>query len=111
MSTPLTPAVYGMGLTTTLSTIYTVPTGNTAAGIDAACFNNYSSSNVDITVRLVQVGTSSELDELITTKTIRAGENYLAPSLIGQSLVEGGTIEASASANSSVSVNITVTLV
>lgn len=108
-STSLTPVTSGFDLTTSFQDIYTVASGVSRAGIDAATFNNYSSSNVTITIRLVQSGTSDVFDEIITTETIRAGKNFLAPAMIGQALVSGGKIQAKVSANSSVNANITAT--
>jgi len=108
-SNPLTPAVSGFDLTTAFQIVYTVPSDKLRAGIDAATFNNYSASNVTITIRLTQSGSSDIFDEIITTETIRAGKNFLAPALIGQSLVSGGVIKAKVSADDSVNANITVT--
>ncbi len=108
-STPLTPAASSIDLTTAFQTIYTTPSNISTTGIDAVTFNNYSSSNVTITVRLIQIGTSTLFDEIITNETIRAGKNFLAPAMIGQALRTGGKIDVKVSANSSVNANITVT--
>ena len=108
-SNPLINAVSGFNLMTSFQDLYTVPSGKSRAGIDAATFNNYSAANVTITIRLIQSGSGDILDELVTTETIRAGKNYLAPSIIGQALEAGGKIQAKVSANSSVNANITVT--
>jgi len=109
-TTPLTPIVSAFDLTTAWQQLYTVPSDQLSAGIDAAVFNNYSSLNVTYSVRIVQSGTATTLNELISDKTIRANKNDLAPSIIGQAIQVGGTIEAKASANSSVSVAMTATL-
>lgn len=108
-SNPLVPASSGIDLTTNFQDIYVVPTDKARAGVDAATFNNYSSSNVTITIRLIQSGSGSVLDEIITTETIRAGKNFLAPAMIGQALLAGGKIQAKVSVNSSVNANVTVT--
>ncbi len=108
---PLTPIVFGGNLTTAWQTIYTVPTNNEGVGIDAAVFNNYSSSTVNYSIRLVQVGTPTDLNEIITEKGIRAKANDLAPAMIGQALVKGGIIQAKASANNAINANITATIV
>jgi hypothetical protein len=110
-STPSTPIVSSFDLTTSFQTLYTVPAPYNRVSIDAAVFNNYSSSNATFTVRIVQSGTSDSLDEIITAKQIRAQSNDLAPSLIGQALLQGATIEAKASANTSVNCHITATLI
>jgi hypothetical protein len=108
-SNPLINAVSGFDLTTSFQDLYTVPSNKSRAGIDAATFNNYSALNVTITIRLIQSGTGDIFDELVTTETIRAGKNFLAPSIIGQALISGGKIQVKVSANSSVNANITVT--
>jgi hypothetical protein len=110
-TTPLTPIVSGFDLTTTYQDIYTVPSDKLGAGIDAVVFNNYTASNVTYSVRLVQSGTASSLNEVIKDKTVRANSNDLAPAMIGQALQTGGIIQAKASANTSVSVNITATTI
>jgi len=108
-SNPLINAVSGFSLTTEFQTLYAVPSGKSRAGIDAATFNNYSTANVTITIRLVQDELSDILDELVTEETIRAGKSYLAPPIIGQSLINGGKIQVKVSADNSVNANITVT--
>lgn len=108
-SNPLVQLADGFALTTSFQDIYTVPSTKSRAGIDAATFNNYSSANVTITIRLIQSGSGDIFDELITNEKIRAGKNFLAPGIIGQSLITGGKIQAKVSANSSVNANITGT--
>ena len=108
-SSPLTPIVSAIGLTTTWATVYTVSQPLTKVGIDAVVFNNYSSNNVTFSARIVQVGTAGVLNEIITDKNIRAEGNDLAPAMIGQSVVLGGVVQVKASANDSVSVSITGT--
>lgn len=108
-STPATPLASGIDLTTSFQDLYEVPSGTLRTSIDAATFNNYSSVNVDITIRLIQSGSGDTFDELVTTETIRAGKNYLAPGIIGQALITGSKIQAKVSVNSSVNANITGT--
>lgn len=110
-TTPLTPIVFGESLTTAFQDIYIVPASIERIGIDSAVFNNYSGDSVEYTVRLLQVGTSTELNEVITSKGIRKESNDLAPAIIGQALVTGGIIQAKASADNSISVNITATVI
>ncbi len=110
-SSPLTPIVSAFNLTTAWQALYTVPTTNSRVGIDAAVFNNYSATNATYSVRLVQNGTATQLNEIISNAQIRAGQNNLAPAMIGQSVLKGGVIEAKASLNSAVSATITATLV
>lgn len=108
-SSPLIVAANGVDLTTAFQDLYLVPSDKSRAGIDAATFNNYSSANVTITIRLIQSGTSDIFDELVTAETIRAGKSYLASPIIGQALITGGIISVKVSANNSVNANITVT--
>lgn len=112
-SNPLIPVVGNVFLTTSFTTLYTVESGVSKFGIDAACFNNTSNATPKITysVRLVQSGSSDPGDELITNKTIRAEQNDLAPGIIGQALLTGGQIQAKASEAGVVSVSITGTKV
>lgn len=108
-TTPLTPIVSALSLTTAWQSLYLVSSPISRIGIDAAVFNNYSGNNVRFSVRLVQVGTPDSLNEIITDKNIRAEGNDLAPAMIGQAVVLGGSIEAKASVDSAVSVTITAT--
>lgn len=110
-TTPLTPIVSAFDLTTSWQTLYTVTSPTNRIGIDAAVFNNYSVNNEQFSVRLVQSGTSGILNEIITDKDIRAESNDLSPAMIGQALQLGGKIEAKASANNAISVQITATLI
>lgn len=115
-SRPLTVATSAFSLTTDWQSIYTVPTadpgGNPVdrAGIDAVAFNNYTSSTRTFSVRIVQEGVATSLNELITDEDIRAMANNLAPAIIGQAVKAGGKVEAKASANLSISATMTVTL-
>ena len=108
-STPLTPIGDGFDLTTSFQDLYTVPADALRAGIDAVVFNNYSSANVTITIRLIQSGSGDVFDEVVTTRVIKALKNFLVPEIIGQSLLTGGKLQAKVSADDSVSGKLTVT--
>jgi hypothetical protein len=108
-SRPLTSAFSAIDLTTDWQTLYLSEGDVIRAGIDAVVFNNYTSSNVTFSVRIVQAGTATVLNELITDKDIRAESNDLSPAIIGQTIVAGGTLQAKASANNSISATGTVT--
>ena len=110
-TSPLQPIVKAFDLTTSYQNVYTVPSDKLGIGIDAVVFNNYSSSNITYSVRLVQTGTATVLNEIITESSIRAKDNNLAPAMIGQALIKGGIIQAKASANTSVSLDITATII
>ena len=108
-SRPLTSAFSAFDLTTDWLTLYT-PSGDALrSGVDALVFNNYTSTNQTFSVRIVESGTATILNELITDKKIRAFSNDLAPSVIGQAIVSGGVLQAKASTNSSISAIGTVT--
>tara|TARA_R110000787_G_scaffold138291_2_gene251944 strand:+ start:338 stop:682 length:345 start_codon:yes stop_codon:yes gene_type:complete len=111
MSTkPLQPIVFNFGLTTAWSTLYTVPPATETIGIDAVVFNNYTTTSQNFSVRLVQAGVPNDLNEVITDSDLRSQSYSLAPAIIGQALVTGGLIQAKASANDSINVNITATI-
>ena len=109
-TTPLQPIVSGVDLTTDFEDVYTVPLGKDSVGIDAVVFNNYTDTTQSFTVRLVQIGTSTSLNEIITDKEVRPFRNDLASAMIGQALTAGGKIQVKASATSSINVNITATI-
>ena len=110
-TTPLTPIVFNKGLTTDWTQLYEVPTGKKGVGIDAVVLNNYTTTSQTYSVRLIQAGIPGDLNEIITEVNIRAKNNNLAPAMIGQALVTGGIIQAKASANNSVNINITATII
>lgn len=108
-SNPLIPKGAGFNLTTAFQTLYTVPDDKSRAGIDAIVFNNYSSTTQTITIRLIQAGSGTIFDEVVTDRPIRAKDNFLAPGLIGQALLKGGKLQAKVSANDSINGKLTVT--
>jgi len=110
-TSPLTPIVSAFDLTTSYQQVYLVPSDKLGAGIDAVIFNNYSTGNIQFSVRIIQSGASGILNEIITDKNIRAEGNDLAPAMIGQALQTGGSIEVKASSNNAVSLSITGTIV
>lgn len=110
-TTPLQPIVFNKSLTTDWVTLYTVPETKKGAGIDAVVLNNYTMTSQSYSIRLVQTGTPGDLNEVISEVSIRAKDNNLAPAMIGQALVKGGIIQAKASANDSININITATII
>jgi len=108
-SNPLIPVGNGFDLTTSFQNIYTVPLDKSRAGIDSAVFNNYSSTNATITIRIVQIGDGDLFDEVVTDRTIRAKESFLAPDIIGQSILAGGKLQVKVSINNAISGKLTVT--
>ena len=110
-TSPLQPIVKAFDVTTVYQDAFEVPSDKLGIGIDAVVFNNYSASNVTYSVRLVQSGIATVLNEIITDDPIRAKGNSLAPAMIGQALIKGGIIQVKASANSSVSLDVTATII
>ena len=110
-TSPLQPIVSGVNLTTSWVNIYTVPANKKGIGIDAVVLNNYTVTSQSFCIRLLQAGVSTELNEIITEVNIRAKDNNLAPAMIGQALVTGGIIYAKASANNSINIQITATII
>lgn len=108
-SNPLTPIGTGFDLTTSFKTIYTPSLGALRGGVDAIVFNNYSSTTTTVTIRISQSSSDDIFDEIITEKKIRAKDNFLAPGLIGQAVLFGGTIKAKVSADGRISGKLTVT--
>lgn len=108
-TTPLVPIVKGKFLTTSWEDLHEVESPVNRIGIDAACFDNTSASNVTYDVRIVQDGTGSNNDSFINSKTIRANSNDLAPGIIGQAVQVNGKIQAKASVSNVVAVHITAT--
>lgn len=110
-TTPLQPIVFNRGLTTDWVTLYTVPTGKKGIGIDAVVLNNYTIVSQNFSIRLIQNGTPNDLNEIISEVNVRSKANNLAPAMIGQALVTGGIIQAKASANNAININITATII
>ena len=108
---PLTPAITQGNLTTAYQVVYTVPTGVDRAGIDAVVFNNYSVNTATFSVRIIQSGAGTVLNEVITNKAIRAGFNDLAPAMIGQALNPGAKVQVKADQNDAISMTMTVTTI
>jgi len=110
-TTPLQPIVFNRGLTTDWIDIYTVPSSKLGIGIDSVVLNNYSGLSQAYSIRLIQNGTPGDLNLVIKEENIRAGDNNLAPAIIGQALVTGGIIQAKASLADSININITATII
>ena len=108
---PLQPIVSAFSLTVNWQTIYTVEPGVANVGVDAIVLNNYTDTTASYSMRIVQVGAGTSLNETITDESIRAKSNNLAPAMIGKSLQTGGKIEVKASANDSLSITITATII
>lgn len=110
-SFPLQSVVFAEELTTSFVPLYTVESGTNEFGIDAATFNNHTTSNVKVTIRLLRGGAGGNENEVVTNRVIRSEESFLAPSIIGQALKEGDQIEAKADTASAITAFITGTKV
>lgn len=110
-TTPLQSIVSAVSLTTAWDDIYIVPASKKGIGIDAVVLNNYTATSQSFSIRLLQSGVSTELNEIITEANIRAKDNNLSPAMIGQALMTGGIIQAKASANDSINIQITATII
>lgn len=94
--------VPGSQLTTSAATYYTAP-ANTRARVDNLALTNTSAAAVTATVHLVASGGSATSSNcILSARTLAAGETYVVPSAVNQWLLTGGTIQALASANTSI---------
>lgn len=92
-------------LTTSATTIYTAT--NVRSQIHAAVFTNTTGGAITITVYLVPTGQSAAAaNTVISARSLAAGETYKAIELVGQWLSASDTVQALASANTSISVMI-----
>lgn len=107
---PLVSIVSGVLLSDAWTPIYDAPSGKRVS-IDAACFNNTSSTKINYSIRINRGGTVGDESILISDKTIRPLSNDLAPAIIGQSLSSGWVLEGKADTAAVVSVHITGTMV
>ena len=106
MTVNVTQLVPATQLTNAAAVYYTTP-ANTIARIDRAIFSNTTSGAVTITVNLVASGGSvSAANQVITTLSIAANTTYVSPELAGQVLPAGATLQALASANTSIVISV-----
>lgn len=92
-------------LTTSATTIYTAT--NVRAQVHAATFVNTTAGAITVTIYLVPNGGSAgAANTLLSARSLAAGESYKVIELIGQWLSAGDTIQALASAATSISVMI-----
>lgn len=84
-------------------TPYYVSTGATTL-VDSFQVINFSAGPVDISVYVVTVGDTASTTNLRKTKTLQALETYSFPEVVGQTLLPGGFISASASVAASLNI-------
>ncbi len=93
--------VAGSQLTTSAATYYSA-TGVTTR-IDACALTNTTAGPVTATVHLVPSGGSAAASNCVmSAKSLAAGETVIVAGAIGQWLAAGGTLQALASANTSI---------
>ena len=94
--------VPGSRLTTSAATYYTTP-DNTVATISAMTVTNTTSAAVTVTIHLVPNASSAgNANVVLFEKVIPPGQSRIVGEAIGQSLAMGGTIQAQASAATSI---------
>lgn len=93
--------VPGSQIAATATTYYTAT--NVRARIDSFSLTNTTAGAITVTVHLVPSGgTADSTNCILSSYSIAAGQTYVPPGAIGQWLEEGGTLQASASAATSV---------
>ena len=105
------PIIAGINVPdTTIAAIYTAPASVVRTRIDAISFTNYSAGAVTLDIQLVESGGSDGNTKLLVkSKSLAANETFIPPSVIGQSVESGATLEALASVASSIAVTATGT--
>lgn len=97
-----TRLVNGSQLTAAAAIYYTSP-ANTITTIAACTLTNTTAGAVTATMHLVPLaGTPTAANMILSARTIAAGESYNVGSAIGQTMADGGTLQALASAATSI---------
>lgn len=103
MTTTPKRLVNGSQLTTSAATYYTSTGVKTR--IDALVLVNTTGSAATATVHLVPSGDSASASNcILSAKSINAGDFYVVPGALSQWLEAGGTLQALASANTTISI-------
>lgn len=93
--------VSGSQLTTSAATYYTASGVKTR--IDSCTITNTSGGAVTATIHLVPSGGSaSDSNKVLSAYSLAAGQTYVPPGIIGHWLEAGGTLQALASAGTSI---------
>lgn len=93
--------VPGSQIAASATTYYTAT--NVKARIDAIALTNTTEGAITATVHLVPSGgTADATNCILSAYSIAAGATYVVPGAIGQWLEEGGTVQALASAATSI---------
>ncbi len=86
--------VDGVNVPNATGSIFTPAAGVTRSTVTAATFNNTSGGNVTIQVWIVPNGGSADASNKIIDRQLSSNESYTAPELVGQSVEDGGSIQA-----------------
>lgn len=96
--------ISGAQLTVAAATYYTAP-ANTKTVIKRLTFCNTSANAVTVTLYLVpSAGAAGDANTIAKTKTMFGGETWSCPDAEGHVLEAGGTIQALASAGTSITI-------
>ena len=91
-------------LTNATATYYT--STNLVTRIDKLTITNPTAGAVTVTIYLVpSAGSAGDPTTITSAKSIQAGETWNCPDAVGQVLKAGGTIQAKASANTSLTIS------
>jgi len=97
-------AIAAAQLTTAAATYYTAPTGTTST-VNNLSLTNTSASPVTVTLyRVPSAGSASSTNTIMSAFSLSAGQTYVPPQAIGLQLETGMTLQALASANTSVTI-------
>lgn len=98
------PLISPQQLTDATATYYT--STNVTTRIDKLSLTNTTAGAVTATIYLVpSAGTAGDSNTITWAKSIQAGETWNCPDAVGQILASGGTIQAKASANTSLTIS------
>lgn len=94
----------GSQLTTSAATYYTAPASTTTI-IQAVVLTNTTAGPVTATVHLVaSAGSATAANMILSAKSLATNETLVVPGAAGMVLAAGGTLQALASANTSISI-------
>lgn len=98
------PLISPQRLTTSTATYYT--STNLTTRVDKFTVTNTTAGAVTVTIYLVpSAGTADDGTTITSAKSIQGGETWNCPDMVGQVLGLGGTIQAKASAATSLTVS------
>ncbi len=103
------PIIEGVYVAASIAAIYTVPSSLARTRVDNIAFTNTTAGALTLTVQIIESGGSVDPSNImIDTLSIGSNET-IEPSSLLQGLNTGDTIQAQASAGSSISVRATGT--